>query len=122
MYIIFGKDKADELSTKYTVLELDTIRVVPGGQTLTAYAIVDLVPFSEIPTLEYQKNLHNNLMIHYRKKDWNFCEQAIENLEGAFGKELDSFYIELKSRIDGYKENNPGDDWDPAIEKQVAES
>ena len=55
--------------------------------------------------------------IVYRKKDWNFCEQAIENLVGCFGGELDTFYAELQSRINHFKENDPGEDWNSKIKR-----
>ena len=119
MNIIFGDDQVNGLSDKYTVLELDTIRIMPIGTTTTAYAVVEAIPIDDLPHLSFQKELHKNLMINYRNRDWNFCSQAIENLVGAFGRELDSFYIELQTRINNYKENDPGEFWDPVITKIV---
>ena len=120
MNIIFGEDKVNEIKNKYTVLELDTIRVVPAGYTATAYAVVETIPIEDLPKLSFQTELHKNLMVNYRARDWNFCGQAIENLIGAFGNELDSFYAELQQRINNYKENDPGPDWDPMIERVIA--
>ena len=117
MNIIFGKDQTDELREKYTVVELDTFKFLPSGEVSTAYAIVENIPIEDLPKLSFQKDLHENLMINYRKRDWNFCEQAIENLMGAFGKELDTFYVEIMRRINIYKENDPGDDWDYLIDR-----
>ena len=117
MHIIFGNEQAKELEEKYTVLELDTFKFLPAGITAKAYAVVETIPIDALPNLSFQKDLHHNLMENYRQRDWNFCEQAIENLIGKFGGELDSFYTELQSRINNYKDNDPGQDWDPAIEK-----
>lgn len=119
MNIIFGSEQVDNLRDKYTVLELDTIRVIPGDYTDTAYAIVETIPIQDLPRLSFQIELHKNLMTNYRKRDWNFCSQAIENLIGAFGNELDSFYEDLQTRINNYKENDPGDNWDPTIIKNI---
>jgi hypothetical protein len=112
MHIIFGDEQAKELGKKYTVLELDTVSFVPSGATTTAYAVVENVPIPDLPKLSFQTDLHHNLMENYRKRDWNFCSQAIENLIGNFGGELDTFYTELQSRINNYKENDPGDSWE----------
>lgn len=117
MYIIFGEEQAVALSKKYTVLELDTFKFVPSGINSTAYAVVENIPIDDLPQLSFQKALHQNLMENYRKQDWNFCEQAIENLAGKFGGDLDTFYIELQSRINNYKDNDPGTDWQSAIER-----
>jgi hypothetical protein len=117
MYIIFGDTQVQEVSKKYTVLELDTVRFAPSGTTATAYAVVENIPIEDLPKLSFQQDLHKNLMENYRKKDWSFCDQAIENLVGAFGHELDTFYVELQSRINNYKDNDPGEDWDFCIKK-----
>lgn len=117
MNIIFGDEKVKELKDKYTVLELDTVRFTSSGTTVIVYAVVENIPIDELPNLSFQKSLHENLMINYRKRDWNFCKQAIENLIGAFGNEIDTFYVELQSRINEYQQNDPGDDWDFTISK-----
>ena len=117
MHIIFGDDQAHALSEKYTVVELDTIKFMPSGTMATAYAVIETVPIDDLPTLEFQKDLHKNFIENYRKKNWSFCEQAIENLLGSFGKELDSFYAAIQERVNNYKDNDPGDDWDYAITK-----
>lgn len=119
MQIIFGDEQAKELSKKYTVLELDTFKLMPVKTIAKAFAVIENIPLDDLPMLNFKKNLHSNLMENYRKRDWNFCEQAVENLVGCFGGELDSFYAELQTRINNYKENDPGENWDPAIEKTL---
>lgn len=119
MYIIFGKEQANALSEKHTVLELDTIKLLPSGDRVTAYAVVESIAIPDMPMIETRRNLHNELMENYRKRDWNFCDQAIEQLVGAWSGELDSFYSELQSRINNYAENDPGESWDPVIEKTL---
>ena len=117
MYIIFGEHQAQEASKKYTVLELDTVRFIPSKLVAVAYAVVENVPIEDLPKLSFQTELHQNLMENYRKQDWSFCEQAIENLVGCFGGELDSFYIELNSRINNYKKNDLENKWDYMLER-----
>jgi hypothetical protein len=63
------------------------------------------------------RDLHENLMVHYYKQDWKYCQDAIEQLQGFWGKEVDSFYENLQQRISKYQENDPGPDWDPVIQK-----
>lgn len=120
MYVFLpDHDTFSELDSKYTVLELDTIRYDPDKEPLPAYCVLDNVSFMEMATLESLKNLHANLIANYKKKDWNFCEQAIEHLSGKWNGELDSFYANLNDRIQTFKQVDPGEDWDGVISKRV---
>lgn len=117
MNIIFGRDNAEALSNKYTVLELDTIDYGPDCQTVTAFCAVETIPLLDMPRVTSMKNLHENLLIEYRKKNWNYCLQALEHLVGFWNHELDTFYDNLRTRIQHYIDNQPGDDWTGVISK-----
>jgi len=115
--IIIDPDQIDRYRENYTVLELDTIRIVPLNKLVTAYCVVDTIPIVELPLTQSKINLHANLLINYRKRDWNYCHQALDHLIGSWNKELDSFYEDIRSRINAYMKNDPGDHWDGVIEK-----
>jgi hypothetical protein len=51
------------------------------------------------------------MMLEYRQRNWNYCEQALEHLLGKWCGELDSFYQELSTRIAQLKETKLSDDW-----------
>jgi hypothetical protein len=115
MHIIFGKPAADELQNKYTVLELETFRV--NGTNLTAYCVVEEIPFDEIASIDTYRSLHQKLIENYYGRDWNFCEQAIDHLHGKFGKELDSFYLDFLTKVHDYMQNDPGEEWTGIVSK-----
>lgn len=115
MNIIFGREQVGLLSERYTVLELDTIRIMPNSTEVTAFCVLESIPILDMPRLESMKNLHENLMIEYRKRNWNYCLQALEHLENFWNGELDSFYTDLKNRIEEFVENEPEDNWDGVI-------
>lgn len=117
MNIIFGKEQADELSNKYTVLELDTFQIGPFGPVVTAYCTVETVPLSELATLVETKTQHEHLMINYRGRAWSDCLVAIDQLTGKWRGELDSFYADLRSRIESFVADPPPADWNPVIQK-----
>jgi hypothetical protein len=117
MNIIFGKENLPDTSDKYTILELDTIRILPVDQLVTAYCLVEAIPILNMPKAESMKNLHENLLINYRKRDWNFCTQALEHLIGYWGADMDSYYVSLSQRIAKYIEQDPGESFDGIIEK-----
>jgi len=115
MHIIFGK--LPELEEKYTVLELDTIRIGPEGPKRTAYCVIENIPLEEMPAVNTLRDLHAGLMLAYQNQDWAQCETIIGQLKGKWGGEMDSFYIELASRIGVLKTQILGADWTGVIEK-----
>lgn len=115
MNIIFKENSAD-IAKKYVVLDLDTFSV-PDGSTHTVCCVVENIPITELSETENLKNLHANLLEHYAKKDWNYCEQAIEQLVGKWGGEVDSFYQDLQTRIDLLKTMTLSENWSPVIPK-----
>lgn len=117
MNIIFGKEQADALANKYTVLELDTIQFGENGSIITAYCTVENIPFDELPESEQRKIQHQHLLLNYRGRAWEDCLTAIDELTGKWGGELDSFYSNLKSRIENFIINPPSADWTPVIQK-----
>jgi hypothetical protein len=117
MHIIIGESNAQELRNKYTLLELDMIKHDPNKPAHPAYCVLEDIPIPEIPDIDQFAELHGKLIENYRKRNWNYCEQALEHLMGRWGSQMNSFYTELTQRIDKYKEEDPGEDWDYTIHK-----
>ena len=115
MNIIF-KTNLNGLDQKYVVLDLDTFSL-PDGSKHTACCVIENIPIAELPITENLKELHANLIKNYALKDWNYCEQAIEQLMGKWGGEMDSFYTELLTRIETLKSIILDDSWTPVILK-----
>lgn len=101
MHIVYGKEQADRLSEKYTVLELDTVKVKELDKDLTLFAVVDTEKLGliDLPQLDQWVKLHEDLIRNLKKKDKNFCLQAVEHLTGKFGGDIDSFYEHVKGRF-----------------------
>lgn len=115
MNIIFKTNLA-QVDEKYTVLDLDTFGLLDGSQH-TACCVIEHIPITELPATENLKKLHASLIENYAVQNWDFCEQAIGQLMGKWGGEVDSFYIELRTRMDLLKTQDLGPDWSPVIEK-----
>ena len=116
MNIIFGISEAEELKKKYIVLELDTI-TIRSSKPITVYTVIENMPLDQLPKAEKYIDLHSNLMENYRKRNWDFCLQAITQLLGFWGGQADSFYEVLSARIMSYLENEPDDLWTGVIAK-----
>jgi len=115
MNIIFGDLAAQQAQGKYIVLELDTFQV--NEQRTTTYALVERVALTEMLSLNRFKELHSNLMKEYRKRNWKYCEDAMEHLQGKWNGELDSFYTVLTERIQDLKTQTLGNDWTGCVLK-----
>ena len=114
MHIIFGST-IEEIPNSFTVLELDTFRMVKENRTDTAYCVVEKIPLTEFTTLDAYKKIHADLVRYYKQRQWEYCENAIEGLMGRWNGELDTFYTDLLRRVIGYKENEPPADWDGTL-------
>ena len=117
MNIIFGDNVAELARGKYTVLELDTFKL--KDTTATAYAILEQIPLQEMGVLSEFMDLHSNLMREYNKRNWKYCEDAIEHLTGKWNSELDTFYAELNERIQTLQTQSLDDSWSGVIVKSA---
>lgn len=99
MQLIFGKENAEKLREKYTVLELETVE--KDGVSLDVFCVIsaEKLGLQDLPQLENWVKLHNDFLHGYKTKQYGFCRQCIEYLTGQFGGEVDSFYEEILRRI-----------------------
>ena len=116
MNIILGEDAVKELESKHIILELDAIKF-PNGKVMTAYCVVDKPGLPDFMNLENLKNMHAGLVRNYRLRRWDYCLDAISHLLGSWGGDVDTFYINLKNRVEEYKRNEPGEDWSYVIDR-----
>lgn len=104
MQLIFGKENAELLRERFTVLDLETLEV--EGKQLEVYCLIpgDKLSLTELPYLEKYVQLHNDFLVGYANKQYDYCRQCVDYLRGKFGGELDSFYDEILKRIDTAEE------------------
>lgn len=121
MLVVFGKEKADRLRDRMTILELDTFMQDGLQEPVTAYAVIEVedIPLQELPQLENMTLLHNTMWVEYRARRFSFCEQAMEHLRGKWKGSLDSFYDEFGSRIQKLKQSELDENWSGIIYKSV---
>lgn len=115
MNIMFEDSITDEVRNKYMLLQLDTFYFADIDTNRTAYCLIENTPIMEMIDVDRFLGLHQSLMMNYAKKNWLYCENAIEHLTGRWNKELDTFYIHLLDRVKEYKETDPGEEWTGVI-------
>jgi hypothetical protein len=117
MNIIFGKEQADSMLEKYTVLELDIFQIGNTSDTVTAYCAVENIPIDQLLQVPELKIKHANMIDYYRTRQWTACQSELDQLIGQWNGELDSFYQEVSARIDQFVAQDPDLTWSPVIVK-----
>jgi len=117
MHIIFGQAQAEELAEKYTVLELDTFQIGSAGPVVTAYCTLDAIPPGEMLSLDTNKKMHQQLIAEYKQKHWGRCLELLLQLQGKWNNEMESFYQDLRSRVEQNAVCDPGPTWTHIIIK-----
>lgn len=100
MDIIFGRENAEKLREKYTVLDLETVE--KDGHSIEVFCLIggDKISIGDLPQLEQWTKLHNDFLNGYHTQQYNYCRQCIDYLMGKFGGEVDSFYSIILERIE----------------------
>jgi hypothetical protein len=101
MQIIFGRENAEKLREKYTVLDLESVEMEPG-KSMEVFCLIpaEKIGLMDLPQLSNWTKLHNDFLHGLETKQYNFCRDCIEHLMGKFGGEVDTFYEEILKRID----------------------
>lgn len=95
MQVIFDEKLVPKLRERYTVLELDTIMQPNMSFPVRLYAVIEKIGMQDIPILEELKELHAQLISHYKSGEWHLVPHAVEPLMGHWQQELDSFYLSV---------------------------
>ena len=111
MNIMFEDSITDQIKTKYMLLELDTFYFSKIDKQKTSYCLIESVSIPDLLNIEKNLELHKNLIKNYKLRNWKYCEDALEHLIGKWNGEVDSFYKEITSRINEYKNQNLDREW-----------
>ena len=85
MDIIFSRQAAEELSERYTVLELETFEV--EDKILETFCVVpgDQIPLEEVVKLDHWKKLHNEFVNANKEKNAKLCHDLRPYLKVKWG-------------------------------------
>ena len=97
---------------EFATIELDLIQV--KGKTVPV-RIFALIGNSEVQDSEWFKDMsavHAELILEYRNQNWEKAKTLVSKAREAAGKKFDGLYDLFDARIEEYKSNPPGLDWD----------
>ena len=97
---------------EFATIELDLIQV--KGKTVPV-RIFALIGNSEVQDSEWFKDMsavHAELILEYRDQNWKKAKMLVSKAREAAGEKFDGLYDLFDARIEEYKSNPPGLDWD----------
>lgn len=92
MNIIFGHDRAKQLSNRYTVLEIVNLNDIDIDYQ--CYCLIDgtKLAVTELPTIDHYQKLHSRLIKNIRTRNYSVCKELVSHLHGHWAGEVDTFY------------------------------
>lgn len=105
--MVIGPKTYEYVKDNYLCLELDCLAVKGKTEGVNIYTIV---PTSYV-NQKYAKT-HADFIKYYREQKWDRLENYLKVLSTAFDGEMTEYYDMMKERINQYKINPPGKDWD----------
>lgn len=106
--IIISESVRERLGEEFVLRELDRVRVKGKAEPVGIYEPLGLTAQIEPTTRAELEDWHGALAA-YRRQDWDGAEATLRDLSRKFPHYLYDLYIK---RIDRYREEPPGADWD----------
>jgi adenylate cyclase len=114
--IIIGSRTAMAVKEKFAILELDFIMVKGKTEPEVIYAIAGREDTAQSGRFQRLRNLTIEMLACYRGRDWDGALAAIERGRRTDERHsLELLYNLYESRIRGYIENPPPQDWNGAF-------
>ena len=110
--IILGEETAKDIDDEYFCVELDSIAVKGKKDAVRIYTVLSTQKYMWHNTnwvhLEQQ---HEKFLVLYRNQKWILAEKWAQDLETAWPI-MSVYYSIMLERIEKFKSNPPGNDWD----------
>jgi adenylate cyclase len=105
--MIIGPKTYEYVKDDYLCLELDCLAVKGKTEGVNIYTIVDKNSIN----IAYSRS-HADFIELYRAQEWDRLDGYYKTLENAFGGEMKEYYDMMMERVEEYKKNPPGENWD----------
>ena len=110
--IVLGPVTAERLGNEYFTLELDCIAVKGKKDGVNIFTVFYNPPATEMKQWQDSKELHDLMLAHYRKQEWNKAIGLVTILKGEFNGQMDHYYDLWVERIEEMRNANLPSNWD----------
>lgn len=103
MQLIFGKENAEQVREKYTVLDLETLTI--EGKSIDVFCVIpaEKIAMQDIALLANHIDMHNKFVTAFAAGDYQLCKDLYIHVMGKFSGEVDSFYEVILQRINDHQ-------------------
>ena len=110
--IILGEETAHAVEEELYCVELDKIAVKGKEDAIRIFTVLGRTDWVFHNTNWYALDQqHDKFLQFYRGQKWTFAEKWANDLRDAW-PDMEDYYTIMLNRIEKYKENAPGEDWD----------
>lgn len=105
--LIIGQRTYELVKDDYLCLELDCLAVKGKTKGVNIYTIINRNSINAL----YARS-HKDFLRLYRNQEWDRLDHYYKTLENAFDGEMKEYYDMMMERVEEYKINPPGENWD----------
>ena len=110
--IVLGPVTTERLDGEYFTIELDKIAVKGKKEGVNIHTVFYNPTEDHKELWEENLDIHNEMLVTYRKQDWNKAVKMTNALKGSFDGKMDHYYDIWLERIEEMREKNLPDTWD----------
>jgi adenylate cyclase len=115
--LVIGSRTAEGAKNKFATMEIDLIQVKGKTQPEAVFAVLGRADLEQDPRCRELRELNAQMLAYFRKQDWDTAMSLIERCRTiANGFDVSGLYDMYVERIDAYRADPPGADWDGVYE------
>ena len=117
--LVIGSRTAEGAKQKFATMEIDLIQVKGKTQPETVFAVLGRAEVEQDPRCGELRELNAQMLARFRKQEWDAALDLINRCrKSADGFEVAGLYDMYVERIDAYRADPPGPEWDGVYEAE----
>jgi adenylate cyclase len=117
--LVIGSRTAEGAKRKFATMEIDLIQVKGKKQPEAVFAVLGRVEVEQDPRCGELRELNAQMLARFRKQQWDETLKVIERCRKvADGFDVAGLYDMYEERIDVYRTEPPGPDWEGVYEAE----
>ena len=109
--MVIGEITNNQVGDKFATIELDQIAVKGKTEAVTIFGLLGGPEMQDEADYQNLRETHKQMLISYRSQDFGQAEELCKTCRTIPGSP-EVLYDLYDERIEEYKENPPGPDWD----------
>ena len=115
--LVIGSRTAEGAKPKFTTMEIDLIQVKGKTQPEAVFAVLGRAEVEQDPRCAELRDVNAQMLARFRKQDWDAALNLIDRCRKiANGFDVAGLYDMYVERIETYRAEPPGADWDGVYE------